>query len=177
MSRYTLVRHVIGYCLGFLLFFLGIPYLLFLLSHDPQITAALPWLGRLPVGPTIRLTLALAIGAIGLTFVVWSNAALLIRGEGGALEGFGIAISPRTRHLVVTGPYRYTRNPMIFGAFSFYLALSIYWNSPAAFTVVLLCLIPARIYLWATEERRLLKDFGHEYEQYRSKVGAIIPHP
>ncbi len=48
------------------------------------------------------------LGAAGLGFVVWSNVSLLVAGKGGPADVFGVAISPRTRQLVTSGPYQFS---------------------------------------------------------------------
>jgi protein-S-isoprenylcysteine O-methyltransferase Ste14 len=35
----------------------------------------------------------------------------------------------------------------------------------------------ASIYLKQVEEKRLLKDFGDEYEKYRKRVSILVPLP
>jgi protein-S-isoprenylcysteine O-methyltransferase Ste14 len=72
--------------------------------------------------------------------------------------------------LVVTGPYRYSRNPMYLGATLFYLGISLWVNS-----LWPLLLLP--IVLWvmskgviAREEAYLERLFGAEYRSYRARV-------
>jgi protein-S-isoprenylcysteine O-methyltransferase Ste14 len=170
MKLQTIVRYLFGYLIGLSVFLWIIPYGVFCLS---KASFSIP----LPVHDAIRLTVALVLGCAGLFFLFWSNTALLLQGKGGPVDAFNVPISPRTKHLVVNGPYRHTRNPMVFGAFSLYLALAIFWNSLTALTVLALFFIAVRLYLRATEEKRLLKDFGREYEEYRNQVRMIVPIP
>jgi len=72
--------------------------------------------------------------------------------------------------LVVTGPYRFTRNPMYLGATLFYIGTSLWVNS-----LWPLLLLP--IVLWimnrgviAREEAYLERRFGDEYRSYRARV-------
>ena len=91
------------------------------------------------------------------------------------MDFFNVRVSPRSEKLVTTGPYRYCRHPMVFGALSAYLSVSVFVNSLLDLAV-LVCLIPVFIlYLKTVEEKRLLKDFGEEYRQYKSRVPMIIP--
>jgi protein-S-isoprenylcysteine O-methyltransferase Ste14 len=64
---------------------------------------------------------------------------------------------------------------MVFGASMIYLALIIDLDSVAAMSLVILSLPVAILYLRKTEERRLLVDFGQEYEDYRRRVPMIVP--
>jgi protein-S-isoprenylcysteine O-methyltransferase Ste14 len=169
MELQTLARYVAGYLVGFSVFFLAIPYGLYKLAQTFN--------GPGILTHTIRLGFSLLLAIIGLGFALWSNVALLYRGKGGPTDLFNVAISPRTKHLVVTGPYRFTRNPMVFGAFSFYVALAIYLNSLAALGLLAVFLALIIFYLRWVEEKRLLRDFGAEYEAYRREVPMIVPWP
>jgi protein-S-isoprenylcysteine O-methyltransferase Ste14 len=91
------------------------------------------------------------------------------------LEVVGLEVSPKTQHLVVTGPYRYTRNPMLFGACAFYYGIAIYLNSVIASALVTLFMLFMLIFVKLTEEPRLLKDFGNDYAEYRQRVSMFVP--
>ncbi len=167
----TIVRYVVGYTFGFGLFWVSIPLALHTLARvvDPGLGTAVTAL------PALRLGLAFALAFIGLFFALGSNVALLFVGRGGAADGCGVAISPRTRHLVTTGLYRFTRNPMVLGMSLLYLALVVYLGSGTglvAWSLFLAGLVP---YLRWAEERRLLKDFGAEYLRYRARTPLIFP--
>ena len=169
MELPTLGRYALGYLAGFSVFLLAVPYGLYKVAK----TLNGPALASYP----IRLVVALPLGIMGLLFALWSNVALLFQGQGGPTDLFNVAISPRTKHLVVTGPYRFTRNPMVFGAFSFYVALAVYWNSLPALGILAAFLVLITFYLRWFEEKRLLQDFGQEYEAYRQAVPMIVPWP
>ena len=170
MSRETL-QYVIGYLIGGLLFLIGIPFGLYRISRsfDHLIGFQL-----IPVSG-LRLTLAVLLLLIGLLFAFWSTFFQYTIGKGGPLEVANIEVSPKTQNLVVTGPYRYTRNPMLFGACVIYYAIAIYLNSLIAIAIVTLFMVFMLIFVIPTEERRLLKDFGSDYERYRQRVSMFIP--
>jgi protein-S-isoprenylcysteine O-methyltransferase Ste14 len=84
-------------------------------------------------------------------------------------------VSPKTQNLVVTGPYKYTRNPMLFGACVYYYAVAVYLNSVIAVALVALFMTCMLIFVKLTEEPRLLKDFGADYEEYRRRVSMFVP--
>jgi protein-S-isoprenylcysteine O-methyltransferase Ste14 len=96
-------------------------------------------------------------------------------GKGGPAEGLGIAISPKTKRLVTVGPYRYSRNPMVFGAFMLYVSVAIVCNSIVCLACLLIFLPFGIGYLKFSEETRLLKDFGDEFREYRKKVPMLFP--
>lgn len=127
MNAKTIARHVVGYLFGIALFFLVIPLgLIELAAIDPLVAAPFP------ASAALRLVPSLPLAALGLFFVIWSNIFLFKIGRGGPAEGFNVAISPRTKNLVVSGPCRLSRNPMVFGAFTAYFGLGWFCLSPSA---------------------------------------------
>lgn len=166
-----LLRHVLGLALGTGLFFVGIPAAFVALAHhvDPELGTAVAAL------PTTRTAIALVFAAVGLAFAASSNVWLVLVGRGGPADGFGVAVSPRTRHLVTTGPYRFTRNPMVFGMNLVYLALVVYLGSPTGLVALVLFVAALIPYLRWAEEERLLEDFGEEYLRYRRCTPLLLP--
>jgi protein-S-isoprenylcysteine O-methyltransferase Ste14 len=112
---------------------------------------------------------------LGAFFLIWSNIFLLIVGKGGPTEGFNTSISPKTKNLVTKGPYRYTRNPMVFGAFSLYISIGIFLNSILCLISIFIFLYFVIKYLKLSEEKRLLKDFGDEFKDYKIKTPLLFP--
>jgi protein-S-isoprenylcysteine O-methyltransferase Ste14 len=155
------------------MFIILIPAVLYMISAFEAGVLRLKIIISLPV----RIIISVPLLLTGLIFALWSNINLLRIGKGGPTDAFGIAITPRTKHLVITGPYRYTRNPMVFGALSCYFAEVIYLNSWLGIGIMILFSIMVVPYLKTFEERRLLEDFGEEYKNYRQKVSMIIPWP
>lgn len=172
MKNRTL-QQVFGYALGGALVLVVLPFAFYALSRaiDPVLGFALF------SSDAARIAVAAALALIAVPFAVSSLVVQNAIGGGGPLEGANIEISPRTRHLVVVGPYRCTRNPMLFGAVSLYFAFAAFLNSPAALAAVVLFAVSMLIFVKLTEEKRLLKDFGEEYEKYRSRVSMFVPWP
>jgi protein-S-isoprenylcysteine O-methyltransferase Ste14 len=171
MSAKRTVQYISGYVLGGLLFLILIPWGLYRVSlaFDHLIGMQLiPFAG-------LRVTLAVILLLVGLLFGVWSNVVLNVIGKGGPFEIAGVEVSPKTQNLVVTGPYRYTRNPMLFGACSIYYAVAIYLNSLTAIAVVFLFMTFMLIYVKLTEECRLQKEFENYYDEYRRRVSMFFP--
>ena len=163
-------RYITGYILGSSLFFIIIPLgLIKLSSLDRMIPVSFP------AYLIVRLILSLPFFLPGLFFVVWSNIFLFKIGKGGPADGFNIAVSPRTKRLVVTGPYRLSRNPMVFGAFAVYLSIGLFLFSLLCLVVLAVFLGLGVVYLKKTEENRLRNDFGEAYADYRRKVPMIFP--
>lgn len=171
MDSKTILRHIVGYCVGIAVFIVFLPGVIYLIARYTQPLCSIP------LYDYVRIILALILLFIGIIFMIWSNTALLVIGKGGPTDAFDIAISPRTQRLVVTGPYKYTRNPMVFGAITTYIALAVYFNSVIAIIVIVLCIPAIIVYIKRIEEKRLERDFGQEFREYRKKVSMVFPLP
>ena len=162
-------KYSLGYIVGGGIFLLLIPYGFYKVSTLKAIDIAL--IGN----DTIRYIISSLIFLIGACFMLWSNIFLYRMGKGGPSEAFGVSISPKTKKLVTSGPYRFSRNPMVFGAHSFYTSIVIFCDSVIGSLCLILFIVLVIIYLKYSEEKRLLKDFGDEYIDYRKKVSMILP--
>lgn len=111
----------------------------------------------------------------GLAYGIWAVIVQNTRGEGGPLQIGGIELSPKTRKVVVSGPYQYSRNPMLFGTFLVHLAFALYLDLLTAFVLVCALLVFMLIVVVKMEERRLAKDFGAAYAEYQKQVSWFIP--
>jgi protein-S-isoprenylcysteine O-methyltransferase Ste14 len=165
------LRQVLGYILGGALALIAVPGGLYWASRcfDNLINI------QLIVAPALRAILSLLLLATGAIFALWSIIIQNVVGQGGPLEVGPLQVSPKTKNLVVTGPYRYTRNPMLFGAFNIYYSIAIYLNSPAALILASLLLFFMLSVEVKAEEKRLSRDFGEAYEDYRRRVSAFFP--
>lgn len=164
-------KFILGYLIGIFIFFIVIPYGLY------RITEFDVFLGKISIvnNDIIRYFLSSILCLIGLIFILWSNIYLFTIGKGGPAEGFGVSISPKTKKLVTSGPYKYSRNPMVFGALGIYFSFVIYLNSIVGI-IILLFILPFSItYLKLSEEKRLHQDFGEEFVEYQKKVSFLIP--
>jgi protein-S-isoprenylcysteine O-methyltransferase Ste14 len=165
------IRFLLGYLIGGTLFVFIIPYGFFQLSRLDYLLNYQMIINSM----ILRYIISALLLITGFTFIIWSNLTLYFKGKGGPADVLGMAISPRTTKLVTRGPYRYSRNPMVFGAMMIYMAMVMYMNSIIGLIVFMVCIILSVFYLKRSEERRLLKDFGQEYQEYRKKVAMIIP--
>lgn len=132
--------------------------------HSPRIPPA-----------SVSVFLAAASLVIGVFWATWAYGYLLFIGRGSPAEAFGIALLP-TRQLVRTGPYAYTRNPMVFGGLWLALAVAFYQRSLIGFIAVVVLAVIAVFYLKAFEEPGLERRFGEAYQSYRRHVPLLIPH-
>ncbi|MBR6450836.1 MAG: isoprenylcysteine carboxylmethyltransferase family protein [Fibrobacter sp.] len=149
------VRDFFGYLLGGILFVALIPTIMWLASGMPDV-----W----PVG------IARAIGAAvlmlcGLVLSVYTIVYMRNRGKGNPMDAFGHEVAPRTQHLMIEGPYKINRNPMLTGTLV-YLAGAAVWLWTWQSVVVLVAFFAIMMVQVFSEERRLRRDFGEEYEEY-----------
>jgi len=74
------------------------------------------------------------------------------------------------KHLVTTGPYRVTRNPMYVGVLTIIAGWCVLWEATALiiYAVVVLVGFQARVVL--AEEPWAARQFGSQWQAYRAKV-------
>ncbi len=107
---------------------------------------------------------------LGLAILAWSLLVFAIAGRGTA-----VPLAPPQK-LIVTGPYKYCRNPIQLGALLYYLGIGILFGSVSIGVLMLIFgLIIGGAYHKLIEERELRARFGDEYEAYRMKTSFIIP--
>lgn len=171
LSFRQFLRFLPGYLVGILLFLVLLPLFFYRIALIP----VPPF--NIPLCPTAGLcpVLSLPIFLVAFFFMGWSNLYLLVRGHGGPTEFAGVEVSPKTKHLVVDGPYRYSRNPMVFGANGIYFAITLWTNSAGSLLIWLIFYtIFVRIVI-GQEEKRLEKEFGSDYQEYRRKTPMVLP--
>lgn len=125
--------------------------------------------------PILKWVIIIILLVPGLIYGIWSLIIQNTVGGGGPVEIGNIEISPKTKNLVVSGPYKNTRNPMLFGALLMYLAYALFINSITSVIIVCVIFVFMLTVVVKMEEKRLLKDFGNQYEEYRKKVSMFIP--
>ena len=80
-----------------------------------------------------------------------------------------------TKKLVVIGPYRFVRNPMISGVLLTLLGESVAFGSIGIFIWFLLFFLVNHVYFIYSEEPGLMHRFGEEYEAYKKNVPRWWP--
>ena len=95
--------HIFGYLLGLLIFVIGIPALMWLVSGRP-------W----PYAPdsAVLCVVSLILAVCGLALSIYSIIYMRLVGKGNPFDAYGHEVAPRTKHLMTSGPYRLCRNPM-----------------------------------------------------------------
>lgn len=143
------------------------------------VTVVIPvWLARrdhvsLSPAATIPLILAQIVGLFLIVVGIILFASTLRRF---ATEGKGtLAPWDPPRRLVVHGPYRYVRNPMISGVLIIILGEALVLLSASHFWWVLTFFVINAIYIPLLEEPLLQSRFGDSYTEYRRHVPRLIP--
>ena len=113
--------------------------------------------------------IAILIAAAGVYMVLWVSTAFVRQGK-----GTPVPIEPPTR-LVITGLYRYVRNPMYVGAILIVLGEAGYFSYLwlAIYAAGLWALLHTSVLIF--EEPQLKRRYGADYEQYLSEVPRWIP--
>ena len=81
------------------------------------------------------------------------------------------------RHLVVTGLYRYVRNPMYVGVFLVLLGEMVFFSSVALLIYTIVWFICVNLFVLLYEEPVLRSKFGKSYDDYCQSVHRWIPAP
>ena len=124
-------------------------------------------LPRLPGGSCRSTGAALVI--LSLVLTAWAVLLLMIQGKG----------APNPDHpprvLVEQGPYRYSRNPMVIGAFLGLLGTGLLMRSLLVLLYIPLLGLVAQLYHVRTEEPELVQRFGEAYVDYQQRVPRWLP--
>ena len=159
-----IVKEIFGYLLGGILFVALIPSIMWIVSGRPALIPS----------EVLRLVAGAVFALSGLALSVWSIVYMRNKGNGNPMDAFGHEVAPRTQHLMTDGPYRLSRNPMLTGTFLYLIGICLWlwtWQAVAVFVIfVVIMLVQVR-----TEENRLRRDFGEEYEAYCRRTGRFLP--
>jgi protein-S-isoprenylcysteine O-methyltransferase Ste14 len=77
--------------------------------------------------------------------------------------------------LVIVGPYKYVRNPMIIGVISILVGEAFLLNSISILIWAMLFFVINTLNFEFIEEPRLERKFGEDYVNYKNKVSRWIP--
>jgi protein-S-isoprenylcysteine O-methyltransferase Ste14 len=107
--------------------------------------------------------------AIGLGLVAWTITLFVRVGRG------TLAPWDPTSRLVVQGPYRYVRNPMITGVGTILAGEALFFRSWGIAIQLAVFAVVNAIYFPLVEEPGLRRRFGAEYEEYCARVPRWLP--
>jgi protein-S-isoprenylcysteine O-methyltransferase Ste14 len=157
-------RHIRAVLLLPVVVTLVVPALLVLWTGDVRVGWGLD-------GAIAGVPVVLGVGqiAFGLALVVWTVGLFVKEGQG------TLAPWDPTAKLVVRGPYRHVRHPMIGGVATILLGEAVLLGS-AAVAGWLVAVVAVNVaYLPLVEERGLVRRFGSDYEEYRANVPRFVP--
>jgi protein-S-isoprenylcysteine O-methyltransferase Ste14 len=115
----------------------------------------------LPVRNAALSAMALCLG---IFLLLWCVREFYVAGRG------TLAPWDPPRHLVTTGPYRLSRNPMYIGVVVILLGWCLLWGSRTLviYTALFLCGFHLRVLLF--EEPWSARQFGAQWQAYRARV-------
>ena len=123
-----------------------------------------------PIGPEhLLFWLASAAAVPGLFLAVWTVTLFIRFGQGTPAPW-----DPPLK-LVLHGPYRFVRNPMITAVLLILLAETLIFQSWPLFFWMILFFLANAIYFPLVEERSLAERFGTAYLEYKKHVPRWIP--
>ncbi len=130
-------------------------------------------LALLRTGPRIETGvtsfLAIPFWLTGSLMVLWCFRDFTFKGRGTPLP------ADPPRDLVVTGPYRYVRNPIYVGAGLIFMGHFLWFGYWALLIYTALAFIGAHVYVVLYEEPTLKRRFGASYEAYLKSVPRWFP--
>ncbi len=147
---------------------------LFILIVPGTVTVLVPWAlvaylgtGLFDFGPLSALAIPLwALGAAGLLWCAWDFAE---KGEGTP------APIDAPKKLVVSGLYRYVRNPMYVSALTILLGQFLWFGSRWVFAYMLFMFTAFHLFITNYEEPNLKRLFGAQFERYARAVPRWLP--
>ena len=113
--------------------------------------------------------LAAALFAVASTLGLASAVTMVSRGRGTPLPIDG------PRHLVVSGPYAWVRNPMAVAGLTQGAAVALWLRSPLVLVYVVAGGVLWHWFVRPLEEAHLMASFGDDYRAYRARVPLWLP--
>ena len=133
----------------------------FLVLYFTKYTFTKPDIWQIVVGCTLLI--------FGLSLAFWTMRLFATKGQGTAAPW-----NP-PKNLVVEGPYRHVRNPMITSVLVMLISEAILLSSYVILALFVIFWLLNTIYFPLFEEKDLEKRFGDDYLKYKKNVPAWIP--
>ena len=106
----------------------------------------------------------------GLYFISWTAMSHWISGKGTPV------FNAPSKKLIITGPYKLSRNPIQLGAIFYFLGLGmIYEGVMIGVITFIITTIGASMFHKFIEEEELIKKFGDEYIEYKETTPFLFP--
>ncbi|MEX0290039.1 MAG: isoprenylcysteine carboxylmethyltransferase family protein [Flavobacteriaceae bacterium] len=105
---------------------------------------------------------------LGLIIMLWCITSFAVKGKG--------TLSPvdPTKKLVISGLYKFSRNPMYVGVVLILIGEAIFFQSRELWLYVIAVFVAFNLFAMLVEEPRLRRDFGEEYRNYCKRVRRWI---
>lgn len=129
----------------------------------------LVWRGAAEIAAWPLVLSGAMLMVLGLALVAWTVALFARVGRG------TLAPWDPTSRLVVIGPYRHVRNPMISGVLALLLGDAALFASPPILLWLAVVFAVNAVYFPLVEDPGLRRRFGGEYEAYRANVPRWLP--
>lgn len=119
------------------------------------------------------ISLILSLFILGLGLILFINSIIVFYKIG---KGTLMPISQiHTQKLVISGPYKYVRNPMIIGVILIILSETLVFSSVPLLIYTLVFFVVNLIYIPLFEEKGMEKRFGQDFLDYKKKVRGWVP--
>jgi protein-S-isoprenylcysteine O-methyltransferase Ste14 len=133
------------------------------------VLAGMVWLAA-PLVPSLArpaapVWIAIAVAALGAVIELAAAAAFLR-----ARTTVDPMHPHAAQHLVLTGPYRFSRNPMYLGDLLILMGWALYVSNAVALAAPLLFVLYMDLFQIPAEERALSDTFGERYTEFRTRV-------
>ena len=132
----------------------------------------------LPAFPPFPVNLVVGFAVFYAGLSIGIRATRVLYREGHGLPWGEVRRGAQSRRLVVTGPYRYTRNPMILGYSLLPCGMGLMFRSPGMFTAIPLAVALINIVIVKIREEPGLEErFGREFLDYKESTPFLVPGP
>jgi protein-S-isoprenylcysteine O-methyltransferase Ste14 len=164
-KEHSLTKRIIALLPAGVFFLIILPYLFLVIC--PALDERLG-LDRIEPGAA-TIIIGVTLMVVGFSFAFWTMSLQLDQGRGTPFP-----MMP-TQELIISGPFRYCRNPMTLGTILAYLGLSIAAATEVGVALALLLGSLLITYLKNVEEKELAERFGEQYMDYKQSVPFIVP--
>ena len=117
------------------------------------------------------ILLGVCIILLGTVLVVWTIFLFKTKGQGTPTP----KLPPK--ELVVSGPYKFSRNPMALGGLLILVGEAVLYYSPSLLGIAVLYGVIIYFNAMFMEEPELRQRFGESYEDYLKQVPRFFPNP
>jgi protein-S-isoprenylcysteine O-methyltransferase Ste14 len=149
--------------------------LAFLIVAPGVVAGLVPWLLTgwqsipLPAWWAPVRVLGVTMAAVGFLVLIRAFARFAVEGRGTPAP-----IAP-TEKLIVTGEYRYVRNPMYIAVLALIAGQALFFGSASLVTYAFLVWLAVATFVRLYEEPTLTRRYGQQYLEYKAAVPAWVP--